>query len=243
MNKSDSIAELAKALAAAQGEFEAVEKNADNPFFHSKYADLPAVVMAASPILSKHGLAVSQLPDFDGTNDLLTTIIMHSSGEWIEATMRLYLAKPDPQAQGSATTYGRRYSYSGGVGIVTEADDDGNAATASASSASPSTTRREAPARTSAPSGAKTYLTVPFEDKDAAKALGARWDKDARQPGSDKLGRWYVPEGKDLAQFRAWLPAESPEAGVEMVRAAFRANEPPPLDEPPPGMFDDEEVF
>jgi exodeoxyribonuclease VII large subunit len=44
-----------------------------------------------------------------------------------------------------------------------------------------------------------TYLTVTFKDKDAAKALGARWDAAQRQ--------WYVPDGRDLAPFAVWLPA------------------------------------
>ena len=44
-----------------------------------------------------------------------------------------------------------------------------------------------------------TYLTVAFKDKDAAKALGARWDADQRQ--------WYVPDGRELTPFAAWLPA------------------------------------
>ena len=103
-------------------------------------------MLAASPILSKYGIAVSQLPDFDGVNDLLTTLVMHESGEWIEAEQRLHLVKSDPQGHGSsAQTYGRRYAYSGGVGIVTEEDDDGNAATHSASQQT--TVRREAPVR------------------------------------------------------------------------------------------------
>ena len=45
---------------------------------------------------------------------------------------------------------------------------------------------------------ANTYLTVPFKDKDAAKALGARWDGVQRQ--------WFVPEGRDLVAFTTWLP-------------------------------------
>ena len=44
-----------------------------------------------------------------------------------------------------------------------------------------------------------TYLQVPFRDKDSAKALGARWDPGQRQ--------WYVPPGRELAPFAAWLPA------------------------------------
>ena len=47
-----------------------------------------------------------------------------------------------------------------------------------------------------------TYLTVPFKVKDTAKALGARWDGEAR--------RWYVQDGQDLAPFGAWLPDLAP---------------------------------
>ncbi len=46
---------------------------------------------------------------------------------------------------------------------------------------------------------ANIYLTVPFPEKDAAKSLGAKWDGVQRQ--------WYVPDGRDLAPFVAWLPA------------------------------------
>lgn len=47
----------------------------------------------------------------------------------------------------------------------------------------------------------RTFLTVAFREKDAAKALGARWD------GTER--RWYVPDGLELAQFAAWLPAQA----------------------------------
>ena len=42
----------------------------------------------------------------------------------------------------------------------------------------------------------KTYLNVPFAQKDAVKALGARWD------AANK--KWYVPAGKDIALFAQW---------------------------------------
>jgi exodeoxyribonuclease VII large subunit len=45
-----------------------------------------------------------------------------------------------------------------------------------------------------------TYLDVPFKDKDQAKALGARWDGAAK--------KWYVPEGREVSLFNAWLPSE-----------------------------------
>jgi hypothetical protein len=43
----------------------------------------------------------------------------------------------------------------------------------------------------------KTYLNVPFAQKDAAKALGARWD------AANK--KWYIAANKDIALFAQWL--------------------------------------
>ncbi|WP_432724063.1 DUF5710 domain-containing protein [Jeongeupia wiesaeckerbachi] len=55
------------------------------------------------------------------------------------------------------------------------------------------------------------YLAVPFAEKDAAKALGARWDP-ARK-------KWYVPQGTELAPFAQWLsPDATPAAGAESIR-------------------------
>jgi len=43
-----------------------------------------------------------------------------------------------------------------------------------------------------APAQGRTYLAVPFKEKDEAKALGAKWDAQAKA--------WYAPEGTDLEQ-------------------------------------------
>jgi hypothetical protein len=66
----------------------------------------------------------SQFPDGDG----LTTMLMHSSGEWLAATSRMTPKDQTPQGQGSAITYLRRYALSSVLGLATEDDDDGNAA-------------------------------------------------------------------------------------------------------------------
>ncbi len=52
------------------------------------------------------------------------------------------------------------------------------------------------------PAVANTYLNVSFKDKDAAKALGARWDGLQKQ--------WFVPPGRELAPFAQWLPKGAP---------------------------------
>ena len=72
--QSEQINELAAALVAAQAEFSAVPKESANPFFKSSYAALPDVVKHATPVLARHGLAVSQ---FISEADTLTTYLLH----------------------------------------------------------------------------------------------------------------------------------------------------------------------
>lgn len=45
--------------------------------------------------------------------------------------------------------------------------------------------------------GKKTYLSVPYDDKDAAKSAGARWDGERK--------KWYMPAGADKSKFQKWL--------------------------------------
>jgi len=128
MNKSESIANLAKALSAAQGSIKAALKDSSNPFFGSKYADLTAVWESCRHALSANGLAVTQSTAFIGESLVLETTLMHLSGEWVASVYPIKPVKNDPQGVGSAITYARRYSLSALVGVVADEDDDGNAA-------------------------------------------------------------------------------------------------------------------
>lgn len=122
--QSESINELITALVSAQAEFSAVPKGSVNPFFKSKYAALPEVVATAGPVLAKHGLAVSQFITYDETGDLLMTHLLHTSGQYMAYAMKLHMVKADPMAQGSATTFARRYAYMACLGLVADEDDD-----------------------------------------------------------------------------------------------------------------------
>ena len=124
MEKSESIKELATALNKFQAECSGAKKDADNPFFGSKYANLEAVINCAKSALDNNGLAVSQFPIMDQGYCGVETILMHSSGEWISNTLLLACKKQDPQAMGSAITYARRYAQQSVLGIPSE-DDDG----------------------------------------------------------------------------------------------------------------------
>jgi len=126
---STEMDQLAVALVTAQGEFPSIPKDSVNPFFKSRYADLATVKTVADPIVSKHGLAISQFITGDGVKQYLTTYLIHRSGQYIAHNMELMLSKQDAQGQGSAITYARRYSYMSVLGLVADEDDDGNAAT------------------------------------------------------------------------------------------------------------------
>lgn len=169
-------AELAAALVAAQSEFSAVAKDRANPFFKSSYADLPAVKAEAQPVLAKHGLAVIQEPKYvviEGKiHDTLTTIVVHSSGQIKASTMILKPVKGDPQAQGSAITYAKRYAFMAILGLVADDDDDGNTASGRAKSGGTTRTR----ARSNAPTGdgidQEALNAANAELKAAAKDVG-----------------------------------------------------------------------
>jgi hypothetical protein len=128
MIKSESIKNLEVALANAQAEMPAVTMDATNPFYKSKYATLGAVIQTSRAILHKHGLAISQLPTSDGNQVGVTTILMHTSGEWIQDTIMISAgeAKNPAQEAGIIISYLRRYAWAAILGMYTEEDTDGN---------------------------------------------------------------------------------------------------------------------
>ena len=122
------VNELATALNKFQAELVTVGKDKKNPFFKSSYADLASIMLEAQPVLTKHGLSVVQLLDNLDGKPALTTILLHTSGQNIQATIPLILSKEDPQGVGSSVTYMRRYGYAAALQIVIDEDDDGNRA-------------------------------------------------------------------------------------------------------------------
>lgn len=157
---SETRAELAKAMVAAQQSLGLVAKSSTNPHFKSKYADLATVLDAVLPALNGAGISLLQAPggDIDG-NVTLTTTLLHESGEWMESTLTMRPTKSDPQGVGSAITYARRYAALSVAGAAPE-DDDGNAASQRDSKAASRRTfeRLEADARDAAANYGETGL-------------------------------------------------------------------------------------
>jgi len=147
MRKSDSIKNIAAAMAAVQALDLVVQKDKVNTFFKSKYADLADVWAAIRGPLTENGLSVVQGHSVgeDGII-LLNTTLMHSSGEWFEWDVPLVLAKADPQGVAAATTYMRRAALSAAVGLVADDDDDGNSVSKQPLSPPPAPAAPRAPA-------------------------------------------------------------------------------------------------
>lgn len=133
MKTSESINELAKALASFQSEVKQPEKSGENPHFKSKYVTLDGTVKAIHECAPKHGLSYTQIPVSDETGVGVITVIFHQSGQFIEfEPFMLPLDRKNAQGVGSALTYSKRYALSAAFGIVSDVDDDGNAAADSA---------------------------------------------------------------------------------------------------------------
>ena len=125
MKTSETFKEIAPALVKAIGEIPNPPKNAVNPHFKNRYADLASIIETVKPILLKNGLTVIQGSEADGNIVTVRTRILHVSGEWIETSLTMAAAGSDPQKIGSAITYARRYSISSILNIAADDDDDG----------------------------------------------------------------------------------------------------------------------
>jgi len=124
----ENLNELAAALAKAQGEIMPAPKDADNPYFKSKYGSLPAVREAIREAFAKNGLSVVQIPEVDNGRLCLHTLLLHSSGQSLNCgTLAAEVDLTNPQKAGSAITYFRRYALAAISGCVADEDDDAEA--------------------------------------------------------------------------------------------------------------------
>lgn len=126
-NKSDSIAALATALAAAQGAMKTAVKDSFNPHFKNKYADLASVWDACRDALSANGLSIMQPVSGDGVKVTVTTLLAHKSGEWMSDSLTMTAQQNTPQGIVACITYCRRTALAAMVGVAPDDDQDGEA--------------------------------------------------------------------------------------------------------------------
>lgn len=136
IRQSESINELAAALAIAQGQISNPKKNKKvrvttktGRGYEFAYADMTAVIDAIKGPLSANGLSYVQafVEDANGKFRLVTRL-MHNSGQWLESVTPLFVEEGASQAFGSASTFMKRYALSAMIGIAADDDDDANTA-------------------------------------------------------------------------------------------------------------------
>ena len=172
MHCTASIANLAAALAIAQGQIDAASKGSVNPYFKSKYADLNALREAIREPLALNGLSIMQFASTHNDSVSVETMLAHSSGEYVSSTLSLPVGRKfdkdgnmlplDVQSIGSAITYARRYALSAILSLAAD-DDDGNAAVGSA---------------------------PPRQPKSSPTAL-MRPGREAAEKGTEELRKWW----------------------------------------------------
>ena len=129
--QSDTLDQIIPDLIKARGQFNAAVKDSANPHYKSKYVSLDGVIDAITEGLQANNLYCVQQTDIVDGKIQLHTKFIHTSGQWIGGIYPIHPVKNDPQGEGSALTYGRRYALMALAGIAPE-DDDGNAATKAA---------------------------------------------------------------------------------------------------------------
>lgn len=109
---------------------------AENPYFKSKYTDLPSLLAQTMPHISAANLTQKQgagrLTCYGGWDNpkrvlalpIWTQVRHKTSGQWERIYTEMPLLKIDPQGFGSAYTLGRRYSLLA-FWCVAGTDDDG----------------------------------------------------------------------------------------------------------------------
>jgi hypothetical protein len=128
MEMSVEIHELATALAKAQAQMDTAKKDGLNPHFSSRFSTLASVWEACRGPLTEHGLSVIQGANATGADVAITTLLLHTSGQWVRETLTMIANDHKPQSVGSAISYGKRYLLASMVGIAPGDDDDAEAA-------------------------------------------------------------------------------------------------------------------
>ena len=127
MKHSATLTKIAPALHAAQAALRGALKDSNNPHFKSKFANLESVWDAVRAPLRDSGISVVQAPCFDNGEACLSTVLLHTSGEYVSGVYPLRPVKQDPQGFIAALTYARRSNLASMLGVI-QVDDDGETA-------------------------------------------------------------------------------------------------------------------
>jgi hypothetical protein len=203
---SEGIEAITAAMVKAQHALKPAVKDATNPAYKSKYADLAAVWHACRDSLTTNGIAVWQDVQVDDAGVSVITRLAHTSGQWVQfGPLKIPLGKKDAHGVGSATSYGKRYALAAAVGVVAEDDDDGNEASKNSNGAAaakqPAFDRKHTPMAETGDEFAKLTLDQQQWYRDEAAAIMTCFQskgdlhahiEDRRYSTEDRLFLWLL---------------------------------------------------
>lgn len=249
MIRSDTIGELAKALAAfhatvtnprADKVAEVHSKSGTN--FSYNYVDFAQLLDTDRVLLAAQGLSVVQEIIATQNGVGATTLIMHESGEWLQLEPLLIPAGDSAQDYGAAASYARRYSYMAALDLA-GADDGATPPAGKAKSAGPG--------KSSDAQQKKIHVEAKqagVSDADLAKVLAKRYQADgtkalSKEQASDLIERLIAekerreaaaaagadPETGEVEEGPGYWPEgeEAPGMSAEEAKAKFAANRKP----------------
>jgi hypothetical protein len=196
LKHSPTMGKLAAALAVAQLEFLPIFKENVNPAFRSKYADLATVIAATQKPLAKQGLVVVQSPTTSGKDVILTTLLLHSSGEWLSSDLAMPGTMRDgftAQTIGSAVTYSRRYALQAIIGVAADADDDANQASGVGSREAAQEVAKAKIAEHEAKTNGSHIPSLFYTWYDESQTARIEGDHQLMEKNRDLLARFWAP--------------------------------------------------
>lgn len=213
---------LLEALARATGAMENPKFDSTNPHFKSKFASLAACEAVVRPRLAEQSLMYRQTCEVDDAGRAwVLTVAYGAGGEAELSRVPLVMVGNDPQKQGSALTYAKRYGLCAAFGLAGEEDDDGNAA--SERPETPQKPRRAAPKASVPPKAQSAPVASPdgpqglSQESLAALRQGFVNYRDAmRLPSDEALQRLLSETG--LTEFGSGMTEQ--EAGRAMAHMA-----------------------
>lgn len=128
---SNEVNELLPALLKARKNISPAQRRAYNPERMNQYADNNDVIEAVDqPLLEEKIMVIQGTRRTARGAVIVTTRLMHESGQFVETSIELVPERFDPQSQVSAITYGRKTTLALLTNLRTSDDDDGRKAAA-----------------------------------------------------------------------------------------------------------------
>lgn len=219
MNTSDTISDLAAALAKAQGAFEnpakdrtvKVKSKKTGVEYSFSYATFSAVLDTVRKPMADNGLSFVQTTGTDEQGYLITTRLLHSSGQWMEFNTPVFVSdEGGPQAFGSGVTYAKRYALTSLLGVTADEDDDGNSAEGNQfdmRSRPPNAPRPQAPQRPAQPSSGQRAISASVNDEAAETFTSQSIEAIGKLRHQEELGAWWRTNQRHLERLQAKYPA------------------------------------